>query len=202
MLRHEGDGNRETSVDQGNLLLRGSSVRNTKWVLGLVVNTGKDTKLVQNSREAPSKLSTVEVTVNNMLYLILTAQLALASVSVICYTVWNKVRRSKLDYTCLEAANSENAFYAENCGTAAEPSTLGMWFTFFTLFNNFGAWVGFGGLYSICSCCYSRAVKYSSLSLSSLTTHGTDSPRCYSNSLRNQSLTPPFSLPQCPSRCT
>jgi len=148
VLRHEGDGNRETSVDQGNLLLRGSSVRNTKWVLGLVVYTGKDTKLVQNSREAPSKLSTVEVTVNNMLYLILTAQLALASVSVICYTVWNKVRRSKLDYTCLEAANSENAFYAENCGTAPEPSTLGMWFTFFTLFNNFGAWVGFGGLCS------------------------------------------------------
>lgn len=33
-----------------NLLLRGSSVRNTKWILGLVVYTGRDTKLVQNSR--------------------------------------------------------------------------------------------------------------------------------------------------------
>lgn len=144
VLRHEAEGNRETPVDQANLLLRGSSVRNTKWVLGLVVYTGKDTKLVQNSREAPSKLSTVERTVNKMLYLILTAQLLLATVSVICYTVWNKVRRSKLDYTCLEAATSENLFYATNCGRAAEPSTLGMWFTFFTLFNNFGACLGLG----------------------------------------------------------
>ncbi len=37
-------------MDVGHLLLRGASVRNTKWILGLVVYTGKDTKLVQNSR--------------------------------------------------------------------------------------------------------------------------------------------------------
>ncbi len=138
VLRHAAEGDRATPVDESNLLLRGSSVRNTKWVLGLVVYTGKDTKLVQNSREAPSKLSAVETTVNKMLYLILTAQLVLASVSLACYTVWNQVRRFKIDYTCIESGASENAFYVENCGTATEPSSLGMWFTFFCLFNNFG----------------------------------------------------------------
>lgn len=50
VLRHDLEGGRETPVDVSNLLLRGSSVRNTKWILGLVVYTGKDTKLVQNSR--------------------------------------------------------------------------------------------------------------------------------------------------------
>lgn len=64
--------------------------------------------------------------------------MVLATASVVCFVVWNKVRRFKLDYICIEAASSENAFYAENCGTAIEPSNLGMWFTFFTLFNNFG----------------------------------------------------------------
>ena len=50
VLRHDLEGGRETPVDVSNLLLRGSSVRNTKWILGLVVYTGRDTKLVQNSR--------------------------------------------------------------------------------------------------------------------------------------------------------
>eukprot|EP00624_Nannochloropsis_granulata_P007655 evm.model.NODE_8908_length_28186_cov_23.573193.5 len=139
VLRHGVEGKRETPVDQGNLLLRGSSLRNTKWVLGLVVYTGRDTKLVQNSRKAPSKLSTVEVTVNKMLYLILIAQLALAIASVMCYIIWNKIRGSTIVYTCLDAANSGIAFYAENCELATESSNLGMLFTFFTLFNNFGA---------------------------------------------------------------
>ena len=33
-----------------NLLLRGSTLRNTGWVWGLCVYTGKDSKIMQNSR--------------------------------------------------------------------------------------------------------------------------------------------------------
>ena len=43
-------------------------LRNTKWVLGAVVYTGSDTKLVMNSREVPSKLSTIEQSVNQVLF--------------------------------------------------------------------------------------------------------------------------------------
>lgn len=38
------------AVSQNNFLLRGSMLRNTKWILGLVVYTGYDTKIVMNSR--------------------------------------------------------------------------------------------------------------------------------------------------------
>ncbi|TVY93003.1 Phospholipid-transporting ATPase [Lachnellula willkommii] len=45
------------SID--NLLLRGCNLRNTEWVLGVVVFTGLDTKIMLNSGFTPSKLSRV-----------------------------------------------------------------------------------------------------------------------------------------------
>lgn len=42
------------------LLLRGCTVRNTKWVIGLVVFTGADTKIMLNGGDTPSKRSKIE----------------------------------------------------------------------------------------------------------------------------------------------
>ena len=47
-----------------NMLLRGAVLRNTEWVLGLVVFTGTDTKIVRNSFETPSKLSQLDTVIN------------------------------------------------------------------------------------------------------------------------------------------
>lgn len=46
------------SVD--NILLRGSTLRNTEWVIGVVVFTGADTKLMRNMIRAPHKVSQLE----------------------------------------------------------------------------------------------------------------------------------------------
>jgi magnesium-transporting ATPase (P-type) len=54
-----------------NLLLRGASLRNTEWAIGMACFTGEDTKLVQNSSETPPKFSILEQMVNKIiLYLI------------------------------------------------------------------------------------------------------------------------------------
>ncbi|GAA6064566.1 hypothetical protein JCM10212_005628 [Sporobolomyces blumeae] len=58
------------------LLLRGCALRNTKWVIGLVLFTGADTKIMLNQGETPSKRSKIEKETNfnvlvNFLVLIL-----------------------------------------------------------------------------------------------------------------------------------
>ncbi|KAJ8654409.1 hypothetical protein O0I10_009979 [Lichtheimia ornata] len=44
-------------ITYSNLLLRGCVVRNTDWVIGVVVFTGRDTKIMLNSGQTPSKRS-------------------------------------------------------------------------------------------------------------------------------------------------
>jgi hypothetical protein len=62
-----------------NVLLRGAVIRNTEWVLGLVVFTGTDTKLVRNSFETPSKFSQLDRLMNQTVLLILVLMFILIS---------------------------------------------------------------------------------------------------------------------------
>ncbi|TYZ61857.1 hypothetical protein PybrP1_000880 [[Pythium] brassicae (nom. inval.)] len=50
----EGCGVEVMPLSAKNVLLRGCNLRNTDWVLGLVLNTGPDTKIMQSSVDAPS----------------------------------------------------------------------------------------------------------------------------------------------------
>ncbi|KAJ3719928.1 phospholipid-translocating ATPase [Lentinula raphanica] len=68
------------SADMSNVLLRGTVLRNTSWVIGVVLFTGEDTKIVQNSGGTPSKQSKVERQMNPqvLLNLVLLALMATA----------------------------------------------------------------------------------------------------------------------------
>ena len=55
---------RQDTVTINELLLRGCSLRNTAWVIGLVVFTGQDTKIMLNGGETPSKRSKIEKETN------------------------------------------------------------------------------------------------------------------------------------------
>ncbi|KAI8447975.1 putative aminophspholipid translocase, partial [Phakopsora pachyrhizi] len=59
-------------VDLNSILLRGTVVRNTEWVIGVVVMTGVDTKIMLNSSATPSKRSKVERQMNPMVFINLT----------------------------------------------------------------------------------------------------------------------------------
>uniref|UniRef100_A0A1J3H2W1 Phospholipid-transporting ATPase n=1 Tax=Noccaea caerulescens TaxID=107243 RepID=A0A1J3H2W1_NOCCA len=60
------------------LLLRGSKLRNTDYIYGAVIFTGPDTKVVQNSREPPSKRSMIERKMDRIIYLMFLLVVSLA----------------------------------------------------------------------------------------------------------------------------
>ncbi|ODV64783.1 phospholipid transporting ATPase [Hyphopichia burtonii NRRL Y-1933] len=58
------DNENKESITINNLLLRGCSLRNTKWVVGIVVFTGDDTKIMLNAGITPTKQSRISRELN------------------------------------------------------------------------------------------------------------------------------------------
>ncbi|TFK36361.1 hypothetical protein BDQ12DRAFT_686784 [Crucibulum laeve] len=71
-------------VDMQMTLLRGTVLRNTSWVIGVVMYTGKDTRIVMNSGGTPSKRGKVERQMNPQVFINL---LLLALMAVACAIV-------------------------------------------------------------------------------------------------------------------
>uniref|UniRef100_A0A3Q3KBQ8 Phospholipid-transporting ATPase n=1 Tax=Monopterus albus TaxID=43700 RepID=A0A3Q3KBQ8_MONAL len=72
------------------VLLRGAQIRNTQWVVGIVVYTGHDSKLMQNSTKAPLKRSNVERVTNMQILVLFCILLVMALVSSVGAAIWNK----------------------------------------------------------------------------------------------------------------
>lgn len=81
-------------IDLQTTILRGCVLRNTSWIIGIVVFTGADTKIIMNSGATPSKRSKVERQMNPQVLLNLAL---LAVVAVVCAIVdhFNEVRWDK-----------------------------------------------------------------------------------------------------------
>lgn len=76
------------AVSSRNLALRGSQLRNTPWVIGVVVYAGKDTKMVRNSKPTPTKQSTIDRQVNRAMAIILVFQFFVVSLSCGLGVLW------------------------------------------------------------------------------------------------------------------
>ncbi|XP_060740613.1 phospholipid-transporting ATPase IA isoform X1 [Tachysurus vachellii] len=116
------DGHSTVPLGPDQILLRGAQLRNTQWVHGIVVYTGHDTKLMQNSTRPPLKLSNVERITNFQILVLFGCLLAISLVCSIGQTIW------KYQY-------GNEAWYMDlNYGGAAN---FGLNFlTFIILFNN------------------------------------------------------------------
>ena len=77
-ISKEGSASKKISLSADNLTLRGSYLRNTEHMYGMVVFTGHDTKIMQNSAKAVYKMSELEKNTNLCILVILSLQLILS----------------------------------------------------------------------------------------------------------------------------
>ncbi|XP_076070269.1 putative phospholipid-transporting ATPase IA isoform X5 [Mytilus galloprovincialis] len=109
-------------VGPDQLLLRGAMLRNTKWIFGVVIYTGHESKLMLNSTSAPLKRSNVERVTNTQIIILFIILIALAMISTIANQIWTNWHLHKDWYM----------FY-----DALPPSNFGYNFlTFIILYNN------------------------------------------------------------------
>ncbi|KAJ3056861.1 hypothetical protein HK097_003397 [Rhizophlyctis rosea] len=74
-------GAKEIPLNPDQLLLRGAFLRNTRWVYGIVVFTGHETKLMRNATKTPTKTTKVEKMVNTEIIFLF---VILVAIAIIC----------------------------------------------------------------------------------------------------------------------
>lgn len=76
------------ALDEEQILLRGSSLRNTEWVYGVAVYTGHETKVMMNSSQSKPKRSKLEITTNKYLIYAMAIQFTICLVASIYSSLW------------------------------------------------------------------------------------------------------------------
>ncbi|PWN38046.1 phospholipid-translocating P-type ATPase [Meira miltonrushii] len=102
-------------ITANELLLRGCIMRNTDWVIGIVVFTGKDTKIMLNGGDTPSKRSKIEketnvnVIVNFVILLVMCVTCAVVGGVILN---WTDTSRDFYEIGATDStSNIANAFY-------------------------------------------------------------------------------------------
>lgn len=117
------------SLNIDNLLLRGSSLRNTEYVYCLAVYQGHDTKIMRNSAHAKYKFSKLDLMTNKLIALTLLTQVVLALIAAGIGAQWN-------------AGNGSLATYMGNELKVGAPESFGLYLakqlgTWILIFTNF-----------------------------------------------------------------
>ena len=125
----------DISISTYSLLLRGSTLKNTKWAVGVTVYTGKETKTVMNSRDAPFKVSAIEKVMNQIIVAIIATLTLLTIFGVTLYVIVKDSKYDSFEYLCYGASGSYFSDIFKNCDTTAEFKDWTYLFSFFILFS-------------------------------------------------------------------
>lgn len=104
-------------VQHSNVLLRGCVLRNTDWMIGIVVNTGHDTKIMMSSTSTKSKTSKLESTASGEIQKIIILLLVVCFSGSTGQAIWN-------------AQNDVNNIWY----LSWKPNPVGFWFIDFFYF--------------------------------------------------------------------
>lgn len=96
-------------------LLRGCSMRNTAWVMGLVAYTGHETKIMLNSGRTKPKYSSIEVEMNSQILLIFMMQVCICATCAFFSNYWYGINlndtQAYLDLKALKLGLLQQAIY-------------------------------------------------------------------------------------------
>lgn len=82
--------NKTFALNANQILLKGSYLRNTDWIVGYCIYTGLDTRLMMNSQKVRHKQSKVESKMNALIIYILIVQIVIAAILAIIGSFWYK----------------------------------------------------------------------------------------------------------------
>ena len=71
------------------MLLKGTFLRNTRWVVGLIVYTGKETRIMMNSQKVRNKQSDIEKMMNKFTFYVVTTMLVMTFVLALLGGFWH-----------------------------------------------------------------------------------------------------------------
>lgn len=126
------DGTEEV-ISTSNMLLRGSTLRNTDYIYAMVINTGPDTKIMQTASSSPIKWSNMETRLNRQILNICVLVFALCLFGAVAQLIWNKISLSNFE--------DAGAWYIHDPNSLAITSPVGHFFVsllyYFLLLNSF-----------------------------------------------------------------
>ena len=100
--------NKQESVTINELLLRGCTLRNTDWVIGLVAYTGADSKIMLNGGATPSKRSKIERETNFNVIVNFVLLMLMCLITAICNGVWESKTGTSADVFEVGAEDSSS----------------------------------------------------------------------------------------------
>lgn len=118
--------NKSIPLDPQQLLLRGAMLRNTRWVYGVAVFTGHETKLLRNATAAPIKRTKVEKMTNTQILMLFILLIIMALISAFGFSIFSTRNIDQISYINPTGINSAEIW-----------TQTGMNFlTFIVLYNN------------------------------------------------------------------
>jgi magnesium-transporting ATPase (P-type) len=122
-------------VDLSNVLLRGSTLHSVEYCYALVLNTGVDTKIMQNMGKPDLKQSTIDRQINVLIVAVVVLLIGMCSCGAIGSSVWNHTNMQKTWY--FAADQGEENFFTDVSTGWEVGETVVTFFYFFLITSQY-----------------------------------------------------------------
>ena len=129
-----GKGN-EFPLDGKNLLLKGAKLRNTDWIIGIIIYTGHNCKIMKNSKDPVIKMSSLEKLLNKLLIGIFICQVFFSALSSFGHYLYYRKAAILINQLKIIQESDINNYYIDYLPFNLIIDSILNFFTYFLLLN-------------------------------------------------------------------